>query len=313
MLKEKTKSSIPTSGDSPYKIGRKTVPLTNLNKVYWPVEGYTKGDMIRYYESVSKFILPYLKNRPLSLKRNPNGITEEGFFHKDAGEHAPSWMKVEDIYSDSSHKTIHYLVCNDLPSLVYIANLGCIELNPWNSRVGALDNPDYLVIDLDPADENTFDQVVEAANVVHDIFARNGTDTYCKTSGSSGLHIYIPMGAKYGYEQVKEFGHIIAMMVVEQIPSFTTIERPLNKRKGRMYIDFLQNRQGQTLASAYSIRPKPGATVSTPLEWKEVKKGLHPSQFTIKNAISRFEKKGDLFEGVLKKGIDLNRFLKTLG
>jgi bifunctional non-homologous end joining protein LigD len=311
-VKEQTASLIPASGDSPYKVGRKTVPLTNLNKVYWPTEGYTKGDMIRYYESVSKFILPYLKNRPLSLKRNPNGITEEGFYHKDAGENAPSWMKVEDVYSDSSNKIIHYLVCNDLPSLVYIANLGCIEMNPWNSRVGKLDNPDYLVIDLDPSDENTFDQVIEAANVVHEIFEKNGADSFCKTSGASGLHIYIPMGAKYTYDQVKEFGHIIATMVVEQIPSFTTIERPLNKRKGRMYIDFLQNRQGQTLASAYSIRPKPGATVSTPLEWKEVKKGLHPSNFTIKNAISRFEKKGDLFDGVLKKGIDLNRFLKAL-
>jgi len=312
-VKGQTASLIPTSGDSAYKVGRKTVPLTNLNKVYWPDEGYTKGDLIRYYESVSKFILPYLKNRPLSLKRNPNGITEEGFYHKDAGENAPSWMKVEKVYSDSSNKIIHYLVCNDLPSLVYIANLGCIEMNPWNSRVGTLDNPDYLVIDLDPADENTFDQVVEAANVVHEIFTKNGAESYCKTSGASGLHIYVPMGAKYTYEQVKDFGHIIATMVVEQIPSFTTIERPLNKRKGRMYIDFLQNRQGQTLASAYSIRPKPGATVSTPLEWKEVKKGLHPSQFTIKNAITRFEKKGDLFEGTLKKGIDLNRFLKALG
>jgi bifunctional non-homologous end joining protein LigD len=311
-VKVQSASLIPVSGDSPYKVGRKTVPLTNLNKVYWPDEGYTKGDMIRYYESVSKFILPYLKNRPLSLKRNPNGINEEGFYHKDAGENAPSWMKVENIYSDSSHKIIHYLVCNDLPSLVYIANLGCIEMNPWNSRVGKLDNPDYLVIDLDPSDENSFDQVIEAANVVHEIFERNGADSYCKTSGASGLHIYVPMGAKYTYDQVKEFGHIIAMMVVEQIPSFTTIERPLNKRKGRMYIDFLQNRQGQTLASAYSIRPKPGATVSTPLEWKEVKKGLHPSQFTIRNAISRFEKKGDLFDGILKKGIDLNRFLKSL-
>jgi DNA ligase D-like protein (predicted polymerase)/DNA ligase D-like protein (predicted 3'-phosphoesterase) len=312
-VNEQPASLIPASGDSPYKVGRKTVPLTNLNKVYWPQEGYTKGDMIRYYESVSKFILPYLKNRPLSLKRNPNGITEEGFYHKDAGENAPAWMKVENIYSDSSHKIIHYLVCNDLPSLVYIANLGCIEMNPWNSRVGTLDNPDYMVIDLDPADENSFEQVIEAANVVHEIFSKNGAESYCKTSGASGLHIYIPMGAKYTYEQVKEFGHIIATMVVEQIPSFTTIERPLNKRKGRMYIDFLQNRQGQTLASAYSIRPKPGATVSTPLEWKEVKKGLHPSQFTIKNVISRFEKNGDLFEGALKKGIDLNRFLKSLG
>lgn len=313
MAKSTTTSGIATTGDSVYKVGRKSVPLTNLGKVYWPEDGYTKGDMIRYYEFIAPYILPYLKNRPLSLKRNPNGISDEGFYHKDAGENAPGWMKVENIYSDSSHKTIHYLVCNDLPSLIYIANLGCIELNPWNSRVGKLDNPDYLVIDLDPSDENSFDQVIEAANVVHELFERQNAPAFCKTSGSTGLHIYIPMGAKYSYDQVKEFGHIIAMMVVEALPSFTTIERPLNKRHGRMYIDFLQNRQGQTLASAYSIRPRKGATVSTPLEWKELKKGLHPTQFTIKNIQQRLEKKGDLFEGALKKGIDLNKFLHKLG
>lgn len=307
-----TASLIPAEGDHTVNIGRKSLPLTNLDKVYWPEEGYTKGDMIRYYEMVSTYILPYLKNRPLSLKRNPNGITDQGFFHKDAGENAPSWMKVEEVYSDSSEKIIHYLVCNDLPSLIYIANLGCIELNPWNSRIGKLDNPDYLVIDLDPADETSFDQVVEAAQVVHEIFERQGAPSFCKTSGSSGLHVYIPMGARYSYDQVKEFGQIIAMMVVEQLPSFTTTERSLSKRKGRMYIDFLQNRQGQTLASAYSLRPKPGATVSTPLEWKEVKKGLHPSQFTMMNIKKRLDKKGDLFEGVLKKGIDLPKFLKNI-
>lgn len=294
-------------------IGRRKIGLSNLHKIYWPEEHITKGDMVRYYQRIAPYILPHLKDRPLSLKRNPNGIKDKGFFHKDAGEQAPDWMKVENIYADSAQKTIHYLVCNNVASLIYIANMGCIELNPWNSRVSRLDNPDYLVIDLDPADENSFEQVIEAAKIVKEILARATIEGYCKSSGSSGLHVYVPTGAKYGYEEIREFSKELALLVVKEIPEFTTTERPLGKRKGRMYVDFLQNSQGQTLACAYSLRPKPGASVSTPLEWKEVKKGLHPTDFNIKNIFKRLEKKGDLFAPVLKKGIDLKKCRKALG
>jgi bifunctional non-homologous end joining protein LigD len=287
--------------------------FTNLDKLYWPDEKITKGDLISYYESIAPYILPYLKNRPLSLKRNPNGIKDDGFYHKDAGDIAPAWIKTADIHSESSNKIIHYLVCNNVKSLLFIANLGCIEMNPWSSITGHLDNPDYLVLDIDPSEKNKFDQVIDVALVIKEILDKIKVTGYCKTSGASGMHVYIPCGRKYAYGTVREFAKILATMVQEQLPSFTTLERSLAKRKkNHIYIDYLQNSRGQTLASVYSVRPKPGATVSTPLEWKEVKHGLHPSQFTIKNIKKRMEKKGDLFKGVLGNGINIPAVLKLL-
>jgi len=187
-------------------------------------------------------------------------------------------------------------------------------MNPWNSTIKKEECPSWMVIDIDPSDENTFDEVVETAQVVRQVLLRAKVDSYCKTSGSSGLHVYIPMGAKYNYDQVKDFANLIAMMVTDELPDITTLERSLSKRSTKkIYVDYLQNRRGQTLATAYSLRPKPGATVSMPLDWKEVKPGLHPSDFNIANALSRAKKKGDLFLPVLGKGIDLRQTLKNLG
>jgi bifunctional non-homologous end joining protein LigD len=294
-------------------IGNRTVPLSNLSKIFWPEEKYTKGDMIEYYKTIAPYILPYLKNRPLSLKRNPNGITDDGFFQKDAGASAPDWVEKINVHSESNDKTIHYLMCNDAASLIYIANLGCIEMNPWFSTSVKIENPTYMVIDIDPSDKNTFDEVIETALVVKSVLDKAGASCYCKTSGATGLHVYVPMADKYPFEQVKDFAHIIATLANEQLPDTTTLTRSLSKRSDRkIYIDYLQNRRGQTLACAYSLRPKPGATVSTPLEWKEVKPGLNPSQFTMQNIHARLEKTGDLFADVLKKGVDLGKCLKKL-
>jgi DNA ligase D len=292
----------------------KNIPeLTNLQKLYWPDEKITKGDLINYYETIAPFILPYLKNRPLSLKRNPNGIRDKGFYHKDAGDIAPEWLPTADIYSESTKKTIHYLVCNNVKSLLFIANLGCIEMNPWNSTVNKLDNPDYLVMDIDPSDKNTFDQVIDVALVIKEILDKAELNGFCKTSGSTGLHVYIPCKKKYEYEQVREFAKLIATLVVKRLPGTTTMERSLSKRKKtQVYIDYLQNSRGQTLASAYSVRPKPGATVSAPLEWKEVKHGLSLSDFTITSIHKRVKKKGDLFAGALQTGINMAKALKIL-
>ncbi|SJZ98527.1 DNA ligase D [Sediminibacterium ginsengisoli] len=294
-------------------VNRKQVTLTNLDKVFWPDEGYTKGDLITFYDEMSPYILPYLENRPMSLKRNPNGIKDEGFFHKDAGENAPDWVKTTDIYSESSDKIIHYILCNDKATLLYLANLGCIEMNPWNSTVKKPGSPSYLVIDIDPSSGNSFDQVIEVARATKEVLDKAGALSYCKTSGATGLHVYVPMGNKYDYDTVKDFAHIIASLVHEQVPRFTSLERSLSKRGKKIYVDYLQNRTGQTLASAYSLRPKEGATVSTPLDWKEVKTGLHPSMFTIQNIFKRIEKKGDLFEGVFGKATDIRSCLKKLG
>jgi bifunctional non-homologous end joining protein LigD len=294
-------------------INGKQLAFTHLDKIFWPEEGYTKGDVIDYYNTIYPQIIKYMKERPESLLRMPNGIGEKGFFHKDAGLKGPEWLQSVPLYSDSAEKEVNYIICNDKPTLLYLANLGCIEMNPWNSRLKDLDKPDYLVLDLDPSEENTFDQVIETANVIKELLDKAGAISFPKTSGATGIHIYVPLGAKYTYEQAKDFAHAIAMMAQEQLPDFTSLERSLSKRgKDHIYIDFLQNRRGQTLSCAYSLRPKPGATVSTPLEWKEVKSGLHPSNFNIKNIISRIEKKGELFSGVLLKGIDMAKCLKAL-
>ncbi len=287
--------------------------LTHLDKIYWPGEGITKGDLLTYYEGMSRYILPYLKNRPMSLKRNPNGIRDKGFYHKDAGSIAPSWMKTAKVHSESNNKEIDYLLCNDKSSLLFIANLGCIEMNPWNSTIKKPDQPDYLVLDIDPSDNNSFDQVIEVAKVIGELLKGIGAKGFCKTSGASGIHIYIPCKAKYGYPEVRDFAHVLASMVQQQLPSFTTLERSLSKRKkNQIYIDYLQNSRGQTLASAYSVRPVKGACVSAPLDWKELKKGLHPTDFTIYTIKKRVSRKGDLFKGALGAGINMPALLKKL-
>lgn len=288
------------------------VKLTNQNKLYFPKDGITKGQVVEYYNSISKYILPYLKDRPESLKRNPNGIEDKGFYHKDAGDDAPSFVDSITLYSEAARKDIDYILCNNKATLLYMNNLGCIEVNPWCSRTKSLDNPDYLVLDLDPSDDNTFDQVIDTALAVKEVLDKAGAVGYCKTSGASGLHIYVPLAARYDYDQARMFAELVAHHAQELVPKFTTLERSLNQRKGRLYIDYLQNKRGQTLASVYSMRPVPGATLSTPLEWKEVKHGLHPSDFTLKTLPKRLDKKGDLFKPVLGKAIDMAKCLKKM-
>jgi bifunctional non-homologous end joining protein LigD len=192
-----------------------------------------------------------------------------------------------------------------------MANLGCIEINPWFSRLQNLANPDYLVIDLDP-EEISFEKVIDTALSVKEALDIAGAKSFCKTSGATGIHIYVPLKAKYDYDVAKDFAHLIGNIVNGWIPDFTSLERSPSKRKKKVYLDYLQNRKGQTLAAPYSIRPKPGATVSTPLKWEEVKSGLHPSDFTIKNIFKRLEKTGDLFKGVLGAGIDIEKCITVL-
>lgn len=300
--------------DMEYTFGKNKVVVTHYEKIYFPEDGLTKGDVVEYYISMANYILPHLKGRPESLLRNPNGIHEKGFFHKDAAENVPPYVNKVIVHSESNDKEIDYIVCDNLATLVYMNNLGCIEINPWPATVKNLENPDYLIIDIDPSEKNTFDQVVEVALVVKDILDKAGAPAFCKTSGATGLHVYVPVGKKYSFEQVKDFALIISTMVQERLKEFTTLERSLSKRSNKkIYMDYLQNRRGQTLASVYSVRPRDGATVSTPLLWKEVKKGLSPKQFTIYNIKERVDKMGDLFLGVLGKGIDIKKCLEKLG
>ena len=284
--------------------------FNHLKKIYWPDEKISKGDMLNYYYQVAPYILPYLKDRPQSMNRHPNGINGESFYFKDVTDSAPDWIETFDYKSDADSRIRKYLVAKDEASLLYMATLGCIEMNPWHSKVEKEDYPDWCIIDLDPS-ENTFDQVIEAANVTKQILESMGITSYPKTSGSTGIHIYIPMDAKYTYEQSKEFARIIATLVQREIPQYTSIDRIVKARKGKMYIDFLQNRAQATVAAPYSVRPKPGATVSMPLHWDEVKKGLKMSNFTIYNALERIKSAGDIFKPVLGKGVNLEKVIKT--
>lgn len=292
-------------------IDGKTLTISNLQKLYWPDEGYTKGDLIAYYQQMAPYILPYLKDRPQNLHRHPNGIYNEGFYQKDAGKQVPEWIKTVEIYSDSSTRNVNDLVCQDAATLAYLNNLGCIEIHPWNSRISSLKRPDYLVIDLDPG-ENTYDEVVEVALVVKEEMDKAGATCFCKTSGATGLHIYAPLNAKYEFDQAEAFAKRIAERVHAYLPGLTSLERSPKMRRKQVYLDFLQNNIAQTLAAPYSVRPKPGASVSTPLDWSEVKAGLRPAAFTIKTVPERVKEKGELFTGVLGEGIDLVACMKKL-
>ncbi|CEJ70794.1 putative ATP-dependent DNA ligase YkoU [Chryseobacterium oranimense G311] len=311
--KTSTKKTENSEKEKEVTLDKHTVKLTNQNKIYFPKDGITKGEIIEYYQSVASYILPYLKNRPLSLNRFPNGIEEQGFYQKDAGDNMPDWIKTTKVYSESNDKYIDYVYCNDKATLAYLNNLGCIDMNPWNSALPDLEHPDYLVLDLDPSKKNTFDHVIETALQVNEVLQSVKIKGYCKTSGSTGIHVYIPMGGKYDFDQVKDFAHILMKQVNEKLPKLTTLERSLQKRDDKkIYLDYLQNRTGQTLASAYSLRPKEGASVSMPLEWEELKPGLKPTDFTIDNALERIKEKGDLFKPVLGKGIDMMKALELL-
>ncbi|AWH86595.1 DNA ligase D [Flavobacterium album] len=282
--------------------------FSNLSKVYWPEEGYTKRDMLNYYYQAAEFILPYLKDRPLTLYRFPNGIHGKSFYQKDVKGKAPEWAKTFP-YTTSDGEDKEFLVGSDEYTLLWMASLGCIEMNPWFSRVQHPDHPDYCVIDLDPADSTTFEQVVQAALEVKKVLDEIGVPGFPKTSGSTGIHIYIPLGAKYTYDESQLFGRVVVSIVQKRLSSFTSIERQIKNREGKMYLDFLQNRPNATISCPYSLRPKPGATVSMPLHWEEVKPGLSMKDFTIKNAIARARGEGDLFKGTFGKGIDMKKAL----
>jgi len=309
--KEKGRKTLlnPTDETQVRKICGHDIRFTHLSKVYWPEDNVTKRDMFNYYYQVAEYILPYLKDRPMSLNRFPDGIHGPSFYQKDVKGKAPDWITKTFPYTNGEGEHKEYLVGSDEAVLLWMASLGCIEMNPWFSRVQSPDNPDYCVIDLDP-DKNTFDQVVEAALEVKKVLDAVDVPSFCKTSGSTGMHIYIPLGAKYDYDQSQLFARIIVDIVHKQIPGYTSLERMVANRKGKMYLDFLQNRPGATIAGPYSLRPKPGATVSMPLAWDEVKPGLTMKDFTIFNSIDRLKETGDLFKGVLEKGIDLEKVIK---
>lgn len=288
-----------------------SLPISNPDKMYWPESGYTKYDMLDYYINMADLILPYLVDRPESLHRHPNGIHGESFYQKDH-EQLPNWIETHIIHSKSSEKDINYLLCQNQATLLYMNNLGCIELHPWHSTIYQLDRPDYAIIDLDPSEENTFEQVIETALVVKDVLTQAGIEGFCKTSGASGLHIYLPMGGNYTYEEARDFTKLLCYLIQERLPKLTTMERALKKRGPKIYLDYLQNRKGQTIVAPYSLRPQPHAPVSMPLLWAEVKSGLKITDYTLKNVPKLMAKRKDPFKAVLGEGIEMDKAIERL-
>ena len=288
------------------RIDNQTLKFTNLKKTYYPDEGYTKRDVLNYYNGVTELILPHLKDRPLSLKRYPNGIKQDYFFQKDAADSFAPWLRTERI------DDIHYVFAEDRASLLYLVNLGCIDQNPWMSRSPSLDNPDFILIDLDPQ-ECLFDKIVDAALLVKRVLDRIGLVGYPKTTGGDGMHVYVPVEPVYTYEETRTFADLISRLVIAEDPSLFTTPRIVSKRqKNRVYFDYLQNGRSKTIAAPYVLRAYGGAPVATPLEWPELRRGIHPTQFNITNALDRFEERGDLFAGVLRHPQPLESALSNI-
>jgi bifunctional non-homologous end joining protein LigD len=290
------------SGDINVRVGDAVVPLTHLDKIYWPDEGYTKGDLVRYYDEIAKFILPYLKDRPLIMKRYPGGISGK-FFHQHDVNEAPDFVRTIELDVEEGQHAVDYVVGDTRATLLYMANLGAIERHPWHSRVEDLDHPDWIVFDLDPGEGIEYPTICELALRVRDVLVRLGLESYPKTSGSRGLHVYVPIRAVYSYEQVAEFAEAAATLVARENAAVATVERALKKRKkGQIYVDHMQNARGKSVVAPYSVRPKAGAPVSMPLKWKEVEgRKITPRDFTIRNAGARLAREGDLFRPVLKQ------------
>jgi bifunctional non-homologous end joining protein LigD len=290
------------------------IEFTNLDKIFWPEHGYTKGDLIEYYDRISPFLIPHLLDRPLVFERFPNGIHGDSFYQKDAPDHTPVWIRTQEIWSEDVERHIRYFIGADRDQLLYIANTGNIQQNPWMSRVQHLDYPDYLVFDLDPV-EAPYSTVQQVALVLKGILDELGLRGYPKTSGASGIHVHLAVPEKtFTYEDVRRFAEAIASIVVQRIPEYATIERVVRKRKPHeVYVDYLQNIRGKTVASVYSPRPRPGAPVSTPLKWEEFKKPIDPNAYTIKTIFKRLDKFGDLFEKALTDRQDIGGFLSVLG
>lgn len=287
------------------------VEVTNPDKIFWPKEKITKGDVIAYYNEMAEYVLPFVISRPQSMRRNPDGIKNEGFFQKDVEGKVPKWVKTRKIKSSSKGESIEYLLCQDKETLIYMANLGCIEINPWSSRVGSINNPDYIIFDLDP-NEASIKDLVTTAKKLKEILDSLGIKGYLKTSGGKGLHVFIPIQPKYTYSQSRDFSHIISQVVNTALPKITSLERSPSKRKGKIYLDFLQNGKGKTMACAYSLRPREGATASTPLEWQELTDKLNLKDYNIKTLPERVKQKGDLWKNFFKDAVDLKTVLDKL-
>ena len=278
---------------------------SNEGKIFWPDDGYTKGDLLAFYDAIWPYIAPYLRDRPVVLTRYPDGINGKSFFQKNAPEFIPDWVptcRVEDT---------EYFLCNERDALLYVINMGCIPLHVWSARRGSIERPDWSILDLDPKGAPRRD-VIAVAKRIHALLEPLGAPHYIKTSGQEGLHVLIPLGGALTHDQSTAFAEVIARIVAGEMPDIATIARPLRDRGGKVYVDFLQNGFGKTIAAPFSVRPKPGAPVSTPLAWNEVTARLDPARHTIKTVPDRSAKRGDPMRDVLDTQVDIAAVIAAL-
>jgi bifunctional non-homologous end joining protein LigD len=295
------------------EVAGRELRLSNLDKVFWPEEGYTKGDLVAYYLNVVELILPHLRDRPLTMKRMPDGIAGDHFYEKTAPSHTPEWIERCPVESEDSREgVIGYLMVQDLATLLFVANLGCIEMHPLHSRCGSVDSPDYLFFDLDPM-QAPFEDVLAVALHCKAALDALGLVGYPKTSGATGIQIYVPVEPGWSYRQVRDFVGAVGRMIGRADRERVTMAWQIDRRTGKVFIDHNMNRAGANISAAYSLRPEPRATVSTPLSWDEVEAGIAPQDFRIDNVCERFARLGDLFEGVATAPQDLGPALETLG
>jgi bifunctional non-homologous end joining protein LigD len=287
------------------------VRVTNPKKIFWPEDGYTKSDLVAYYDAVAPLLLPYLHDRPVVLTRYPDGITGKSFFQKDAPVYVPDWVRTETISHEDVKRDIRYFVIDDLPSLRYVANLGTIPIHVWSACVASLEHPDWMVLDLDPK-EAPFTHVVQVARALKTILDELSLPSFIKTSGATGLHVLIPMGRRYTHEETRTFARLLAMLTVESVPEISTVTRAIHGRGGKVYVDFGQNGRGNTIVSPYAVRPLRGAPASCPLRWDEVTARLDPARFTIRTIPERFEEMPDPCVGILGEGVDMAKALAAI-
>ncbi len=287
------------------------VRVTNPKKVFWPDAGYTKSDLVAYYEEVAPLLLPYLRDRPVVLTRYPDGITGKSFFQKDAPVFVPDWVRTETVYSKDTDRDIRFFVIDDVETLRYVANLGTIPIHMWSARSGSLERPDWLVLDLDPKGA-PFSHVIAVAKALHRVLDELELPSFPKTSGQAGLHILVPLGRRYTHEECRTFARLLAMLGLESTSDIATMARPLHARGGKVYIDSGQNGYGITIVAPYSLRPIPGAPASCPLEWREVNDRLDPARFTLKTLPARFAKRADPLAGALGPGVDMGTAIATI-
>ncbi|RQD75043.1 MAG: DNA polymerase domain-containing protein [Candidatus Syntrophonatronum acetioxidans] len=290
------------------------IPLSNLDKVLWPRDNYTKYDLIKFYLDIGPYILKYLKNRPLVFQRYPGGILEKGFYQKNCPPEAPSWVKTIPVPSPRGKKVTHYILVEDIKTLVWLGNQACIGIHPWLSERDDLKVPDLAVFDLDPMEKVTFSQVVEISLAFGKLLEEEGLKGYPKTSGSRGIQIYVPLQKKYTYQEVRNFTLFFCRQVFNRYPHLTTLERKINKREGKIYLDYLQNARGKTINAPYSLRPLPGGPLSAPLLWEELEEGAVNSSsfFNLKNIWPRLKEKGDIMEPMLEKRQSIDKVLRLL-